>query len=331
MLFEAYQELARRFPDACQHLFGSKIDGAHGLWLSLDAQGQPYLLFEMAEDDGQPDLKLKAVEVRFACLCDIQLQDGSALSGTYTLVSLTNDDPDIIRVFLRLLEEAFMIPGADRSAAAVRDQILTISDLFTPLNDDLKDVVGLWGELHIVRTAQDLAAAARAWSTSAHSRYDFMTEHFALEVKTTLRSARQHRFSLEQLRPNADLRVYVASILLTELPGGESVSALIDQIYAALEDPESRARFFRQCLRKGGVDVYGSELRLSTLPGDASIAVFDADTLPVPSLEGGGPISKVRFDLDLGGLEGVTPAARCRILSFNGFNVFDQPSSPRNM
>ena len=316
MLFEAYQELARRFPDACQHLFGSKIDGAHGLWLSLDAHGQPYLLFEMAEDDGQPDLKLKAVGVRFACPCDIQLQDGSALSGTYTLVSLANDDPDIIRVFLRLLQEAFLAPGADHSAAAVRDQILSIADLFTRLSDDLKDVVGLWGELHIIRTAQDMNAAARAWSSSARARYDFMTERFALEVKTTLKSARQHRFSLEQLRPNADIRVYVASIMLTELPGGEAVCELIDEIYAALDEPESRARFFRQCLRKGGADIYGSELRLSTLPDGASIALFDAGTLPVPAIESGDPISNVRFDLDLGGVDPLNPATSGHVLCF---------------
>ena len=65
MLFEAYQELARRFPDACQHLFGSKIDGAHGLWLSLDAQGQPYLLFEMAEDEAEVrEAYVKGVSLR---------------------------------------------------------------------------------------------------------------------------------------------------------------------------------------------------------------------------------------------------------------------------
>ncbi|UWQ16686.1 PD-(D/E)XK motif protein [Jannaschia sp. M317] len=317
MLFEAYQELARRFPDACQHLFGSKIDSAQGLWLSLDAQGQPYLLFEMAEDDGQPDLKLKSVEVRFACPCDIQLQDGSALSGIYTLVSLANDDPDIIRVFLRLLEEAFLVPGADHSAAAVRDQILSIADLFTRLNDDLKDVVGLWGELHIIRTAQDVGAAARAWSSSARARYDFMTERFALEVKTTLKSLRQHRFSLEQLRPNADIRVYVASILLTELPGGEAACELIDEIYAAMDDPNSRASFLRQCLRKGGADVYGSELRLSTLPDGASIAIFDAGTLPVPSVDGADPISNVRFDLQLEGTEMLASDDRRSVLSFS--------------
>lgn len=297
MLFEAYQELSRRFPDACQHLFGSKIDSTQGLWLSLDAQGQPYLLFEMAEDDGQPDLKLKAVEVRFACPCDIQLQDGSALCGTYTVVSLANDDPDIIRVFLRLLEEAFLAPGADHSAAAVRDQILAIADLFTQLDDDLQDAVGLWGELHIIRTAQNLNAAVRAWSSSARARYDFATEHFALEVKTTLKSARQHRFSLEQLRSNEEIQVYVASILLTELPGGETVSELIDEIYNMLDDSETSAAFFHQCLRKGGVDIYTSELRLSVRPYVVSIKIFDSLSIPVPNIEGTLLIKNVRFDV----------------------------------
>ena len=320
MLFETYQELAHRFPEACQHLFGSKINDAQGLWLSLDAQGQPHLLFKMAEDDGQPDLKLKSVEVRFACPCDIQLQDGSALSGTYTMVSLANDDPDIIRVFLRLLEEAFMVPGADHSTAAVRDQILAIADLFTRLNYDLNDVLGLWGELHIIRTAQDVNAATRAWSSSAHARYDFITDSFALEVKTTLKSTRQHRFSLEQLRPNADICVYIISILLNEIPGGEAVSGLIDEIYDALDDPESRARFFRQCLRKGGADIYGSDLRLGILPDGASIALFDAVTLPVPSLEGEDLISNVRFDLQLGGQEVLVSAEQWKVLSFSTFD-----------
>ena len=325
MLFEAYKELSRRFPDACPDLFGCKIGDTEGLWLSLDPQGHPYLLLEMAEDDGQPDLKLKSVEVRFACPCDIQLQDGSTLTGTYTLVSLASDDPDIIRVFLRLLEETFLAPGADKSAAAVRDQILAIADLFKRLNDDVKDVVGLWGELYIILNAQDVNIAARAWTSSARARYDFMTEGFALEVKTTLKSVRQHRFSLEQLRPSADICVYVASILLIELPRGKLVSDLIEEIYAVLNDPESRARFFRQCIHKGGADIYGSELRLSGLPDGASIALFEASTLPVPSLKDGDPVSNVRFDLALGGIETVALAASRQILSFSDINQSNSP------
>jgi hypothetical protein len=299
MLLEAYHELSSRFPEACSHLFGSRVGGTEALWLSLNSQGHPFLLFEMAVDDGLPDLKLKSVEVRFACPCDIQLQDGSVLSGTFTLVSLRDDDPDIVRVFLRLLEEAFMAPGASRSAPAVREQMLAIADLFTPLDDDVKDVLGLWGELHIIRGATDVAAAVRAWSSSSRARYDFMTELYALEVKTTIAANRAHRFSLEQLRARDTIDVYVVSVLLIELPGGETVHELLDQVYQALDDPIERARFFRQCLRKGGVDLYGSDLRLAALPGGASVAVFEATDLPVPIVSESDPVTRVRFDLDL--------------------------------
>jgi hypothetical protein len=316
MLLEAYRQLSNRFPEACPHLFGGRVDGTEALWLSLDSQGHPYLLFEMAVDDGQPDLKLKSVEVRFACPCDIQLQDGSVLSGTFTLVSLRDNDPDIVRVFLRLLDEAFLVPGARHSAAAVREQMLAIADLFTPLEDDVRDLLGLWGELHIIRSAADVAAAVRAWSSSSRARYDFMTERCALEIKTTLKAGRVHRFSLEQLRAPADIDVYVISILLIELPGGECAHELMDQVYVALDDPSERARFFRQCLRKGGMDLYGAELRLATLPGGSSVAVFNARNLPVPSLVRDDPISNVRFDLDLTALDGLTYDSCRAVLDF---------------
>jgi hypothetical protein len=317
MLLEAYHELSNRFPEACPHLFGSRVEGTEALWLSLNAQGHPYLLFEMAVDEGQPDLKLKSVEVRFACPCDIQLQDGSVLSGTFTLVSLRDDDPDIVRVFLRLLEETFVAPGARHSPAAVREQMLAIADLFTPLEDDVKDVLGLWGELHIIRSASDVAAAVRAWSSSSRARYDFVTERYALEVKTTTKASRVHRFSLEQLRATASINVYVVSILLNELPGGETAHELVDRVYQALDDPKERARFFRQCLRKGGMDLYGSELRLAALPGGSSVAVFEARNLPVPSVDGDDPISSVRFNLDLTTLDGIPTNAGQALLGFS--------------
>lgn len=316
MLLEVYHQLKGRYPNACPHLFGGKIAGVEVLWLSLNAQGHPYLLFEMEADDDLPDLKLKSVEVCFACPCDIQLQDGSSLSGLYTLVSLSNDDPDIIRVFLRLLEEAFLAPGADHSARAVREQILSIADLFTRLDADIKDVLGLWGELHVIRSSQNLRKAVRAWSSSRNARYDFITDGFGLEVKSTVKPSRIHCFSLEQLRPTADIRVFVASILLVENPGGETVAELIDQVYEALDDPEERSRFFRLCLRKGGADIYASDVRLSLLPKSASVLLFDSSQLPTPSVQTGDPVMNVRFDLNVTALQPLTEDIQERILSF---------------
>jgi hypothetical protein len=318
MLLKTYWALSNRFPDACPHLFGGRIEGTEALWLSLDSQGHPHLLFEASVDEGQPDLKLKSVEVRFACPCDIQLQDGSVLSGTFTLVSLRDDDPDIVRVFLRLLEETLLAPGARHTSADIREQMLAIADLFAPLEDDVHDVLGLWGELHIIRSASDVAAAVRAWSSSSRARYDFIAERYAIEVKTTLKPRREHRFSLEQLRPETDIEVYVVSVLLIELLGGEYVHELVDQISRNLSDANVRASFFRQCLRKGGIDLYGSELRLAELPGGLSTAVFEARVLPVPSVAGDRPISRVRFDLDLSAQSHLSGPESRRLLSFAG-------------
>ena len=317
MLLETYLELANRLPDECSHLFGKKINRADGVWLSLDAHRQPHLLFETKVNGGQLDLKLKSIEVRFACPCNIQLHDGNVLSGLYTLVSLSNNDPDIIRVFLRLLDEAFLMPNADHSAKAVREKILSIADLFTRVDADIKDILGLWGELYIIRSSKNLLKAVQSWSSSRNTRYDFITDNFCLEVKSTLKSSRVHRFLLEQLRPTENIHVFVASVLLVENSGGASVGELMDQIYNTLDDLRDRTRFFRLCLRKGGVDLYASELRLSPLPNNVSVLLFDSSNLPVPSIQEGDPVTKVRFDLNLTELHPVPEETRERILSFH--------------
>ena len=317
MLLETYHKLANRLPDECSHLFGKKINTTDGLWLSLDADRHPYLLFETKVDDNQPDLKLKSIEVRFASPCDIQLQDGTALSGLYTLVSLSNNDLDIVRVFLRLLDEAFLVPSADHSAKAIRERILSIADLFTRVDADIKDILGLWGELYIIRSSQDLLKAVQSWSSSQNARYDFITGNFGLEVKSTLSPSRVHRFLLEQLRPTENIQVFVASVLLVENSRGASVGELMDQIYNTLDDHRERTRFFRLCLRKGGVDLYASELRVSPLPNSASVLLFDSSSLPVPSIQAGSPVTNVRFDLNLTELHPIPRETREHILSFH--------------
>ena len=248
------------------------------------------------------DLRLKSVEVRFACPCYIQFQDQMPLSGEYTLVSLHNNDPDIIRVFLRLLQETFVDDRSHHSAGVIRQQILSIADLFSRLDDDSRDVVGLWGELHIIRSARNISRALETWSSSPRALYDFISVNFAIEVKATTKFVRQHRFSLEQLRPNADFDVFVGSLMLVERPGGETVSEIIDQIYAGIRDSEERSRFFRQCLRKGGTEIYGAKMRLAVLPDGTSLAVFEAANLPVPSVGETDQISRVKFELNLSNL-----------------------------
>lgn len=299
MLFDKYNSLIARFPDGCKHLFGQGVVGRSDLWFSVDANDQPSLLFETAEGEEQPDLKLKYVGVEFARRCDIAMEGGRSRVGTFTAVSFKDDDADLVRIFLRLLEEAFLSEEGPHSSQEIRSKIIAFAEIFSRLETSVKDVIGLWGELYVIRRSHDPVKVARAWCLAKSAQFDFLGENHVLEVKTTTKARRLHRFSMEQLRPSSGLNPHICSILLAELPSGMAVGELMDEVLELIEDADDRLRVLHQCLKKGGKDIYSSTLPLSVFPDGASVAVYHAATIPVPQIDGSAPIYNVRFDADL--------------------------------
>ncbi|SEQ35150.1 PD-(D/E)XK motif protein [Thalassovita taeanensis] len=299
MLFDKYNGLIARFPDECDHLFGQDVDGRSDLWFSIDANGHPSLLFETTKGEEQPDLKLKYVEVEFARRCEIAMEGGRSQVGTFTVVSFKDDDADLVRIFLRLLEEAFLAEKGPHSSQEIRSKIITLAEIFSRLETSVKDVIGLWGELHVIRRSHDPIKVARAWCLAKSAQFDFLGESHVLEVKATTKARRLHRFSMEQVRPSSGLNSYICSVLLAELPSGMTVGELMDEVLELIEDVDDRSRLFHQCLKKGGKDIYASALPLSVFPDGASLAVFRASTIPVPQVDESAPIYNVRFDADL--------------------------------
>ncbi|MGD9811781.1 MAG: PD-(D/E)XK motif protein [Sphingobium sp.] len=316
MLFEAYARLVKVFPDGCEHLFGSAIGADSRLWLSIDEHLHPSLLFPADPSDERSDIALRLIDVEFSRACEIATEDADPTSGTYTIVRLNEEDPEIARVFLRLLEETFCQDGRPLRNREIGDRMLGIADLFSRIENARGDVVGLWGELYIISKAASVLGAAQSWCLHKNARHDFVAPNFALEVKTTIKGNRQHRFSLEQLRPASAVDTYVASLQLVETHSGKTVSQLLESIYQELEDPSLRSAFFNQCLIKGGRDIYRSNLRLQPLSGDDALALYHARDIPVPGIEPGDPISSIRFDVDLSQALQVEKALRKMILAF---------------
>lgn len=318
MLWKTYNGLIDRFPDDCANLFGTVVnnDGDASIWFSVNERGFPILLFEATPGEHQSYLKLKFIDVEFSRPCAITLESGVAESATYTLVRLNDDDPDIVRVFLRLLEEAFLTSPSQPRAKTIRSRILAIADLFRRLETSQRDVIGLWGELYMILQADNSDQAAQSWCLAKSAKYDFVTDEYVLEVKSTLKSARCHRFSFEQLRPAGEITLYIVSLLLIETPSGRTVGQLIEEIYQVIDDPEGRSRFFNQCLLKGGRDIYNSELCIGVFPEGMSIAVYEANTVPVPDIGVFDPITNIRFDVDLTNIPKVTKATWGSALDF---------------
>ena len=316
MLFEAYLKLLREFPDSCTQLFGEPLTNDNSLWISVDGESYPSLLFAASQHDQRNDIQLRSVSVRFSRDCKVEAADGTKVTGNYTVVTLNENDIDVARVFLRLLEEAFRGLNGTYSNKEIASRILELAELFRQIENSVSDIIGLWGELYILSCANLLDRAVESWCSHKKAKYDFVTVDYALEIKTTLKSRRTHRFSLEQLRPEHHFQVYIASLLLVELNSGRTTAELVEELAGNIVDEELKAQFIKLCMLKGGRDLYSNSLRLSPLPSGTSLLMFSASNIPVPQISLDAPIDNVRFDVDLSELHSISLDKIAKILDF---------------
>ncbi|MDE0173343.1 MAG: PD-(D/E)XK motif protein [Defluviicoccus sp.] len=299
MLTDLYASLSHTVPKEAGTLYGIPLSEGHSVWLSIDHNAHPALMLPSREDDMRPDIILRAVDALFSRICIVETPDGHSQSGCYSLLRLKENDPDIVRLFLTILEERFSNQWIPCDNTAIANNIQEIAALFSRVNDTTRDLIGLWGELYIIHRSDDIATAVRCWSTQKTAKYDFVTDSFVMDVKATLSASPKHRFSLEQLRPAGDFEAFVASLCLIEVRSGQTVGTLMDTIAVQIEDPELRGSFLQQCITKGGPDLYRSQLMLQPYPDDGALALYLARHIPVPRIDVSDPIDNIRFDVNL--------------------------------
>ena len=114
--------------------------------------------------------------------------------------------------------------GPDPAPGQVSQGMRRLVRLFDRNRSATGDALGLWGELLTILQVAEPAPLVDAWHAKVDARFDFATEGERLEVKTTGRSQRVHRFSLEQLLPVDGTRTRVVSIMTTQTTAGTSVA-----------------------------------------------------------------------------------------------------------
>lgn len=316
MLTDLYAALCEAAPEDEGALFGSPLTEEDSVWLSVDRNAYPALLLPAREDDIRPDIVLRSVDALFSRMCTIETEDGHSQSGCFSVVRLKEDDADVVRLFLKIVDERFCSGSMPTNNAAIASSILEVAELFSEVNFETRDLIGLWGELHIIRRSGDVGAAVRCWCTRKTAKYDFVTKGFVLDVKSTLTASPKHRFSLEQLRPTGDFDAFIASLCVVEVQSGHTVGAVMDAIAGQVAGAELRSKFLNQCVAKGGRDLYRCELTLQTYPDDGALAVYRARDIPVPEIAEGDAIENVRFDVNLSAIAPLSDEESEAILRF---------------
>lgn len=125
---------------------------------------------------------------------------------------------------------AYLVNELDRGAdpTIVGHEVTALRSLFSALTTaSQREEIGLWGELFVIAESQDPVALAAAWGRDPQRVFDFAVDRDRLEIKTTTKPARDHIFSLSQLRQAAQSTTAVVSILTTEVGAGTTVLDLL--------------------------------------------------------------------------------------------------------
>jgi hypothetical protein len=272
-------------------------------YVGRDDSGCAALLIRTSGASNRVPLLLAGIEARFSIACRIEERDRDVRTENLTVVACRSRDRAVERYFLTTMEFLASALGATPTVAAVGEMVDRVVDLFQRLaRPPRRPLIGLTGELLVIRAAADPAAAVRAWRVDQDERYDFAIGALRLEAKATATDRRAHEVSFEQANPPAGTMGILASFIIQPSGGGFSLSDLVSDIEARIQVHDLIIK-----LRTVVADTLGRDMQTALgwsfdlARATSSARVYDVSTIPAirPPLPAG--VSGVRFLVDLSG------------------------------
>lgn len=277
--------------------------------VAVNTAGDATILICTRPEPASPALipvRTQNIEVAFSSPYRVRYPSGESQDEVFTAVTCLSPDPPVVRYFFNLLGALIDTLGANPGIAEVDAAVRSASQLFQALVlPATKAVQGIWAELLILTSSQDVARAASAWHSVPEERYDFAIGPDRLEVKSSGYRQRIHHFSLEQLVPPAGADLWIASLFVERSSGGLTLEALLAEVGGSVDAGEN----FR--IRRHVAETLGASFGNALEMGfDRQLAVESLRYYPsglIPRVATPLPreVSGVHFRADL---NGVTPS-----------------------
>lgn len=285
-------------------------------FIGRDADGFPVLMLgsQDAAHNLTPAIRLQAIEVQFAVLCEVTLPDGQSGEHRLSVARCTSSDVDLQRYFLKVIEAVVQLVGPSPAFTQVTGAVRRVIELFQRLScPPTREVVGVYGELLLIVWSTSAADSVKAWRSEAADRFDFSVGECRIDVKTSARRIRTHSFSLDQCCPPPATVGLIASILL-EPGAGLSISDLLVRIERRLSGDVSLVMKLHDVVAEslGGGLVEGLKVRYDNKAARGSLRWFFTEDIPAPRGPMHPAVSEVRFKADLTAVE---PKKRIELLT----------------
>jgi hypothetical protein len=269
--------------------------------IGISNEGFPLFFVKCDNETKSIDINLELISVLFSQVCNIIEQEKNS-NDIFTIVLLKTLNRDLQQyftdVFSIILQQLEPIPSEINLYREVRKVIDLFSSISSP---PLKSVQGLWAELLVIDKALNPEYLINAWHISQSDKYDFNDSKDKIEVKSTSKSKRIHRFSIEQLNNNPGSDLLIASIFVIETGSGISVLKLRDNINSKISDIKMKLRLNEMIYKTIGNEYEKlSEIFFDYQQGSDSLSFYEIINIPrihinaIPV-----QVSNVTFDCDL--------------------------------
>ena len=247
--------------------------------------------------------KGKYLDVNFDAKCEITT-DGKIISDSFTILTLKTCNEFFIKIFYSICYDLIEMLGDVPDRTNIIHHVEVLRDLFgKALKKASITEIGLWGELFVIESSNNLMLLIDSWHKLPKQTFDFNDGDSKLEIKTTTLNERIHSFSLNQLKKAKESSSLICSVMTSQIDLGKSVSDLFEEINKKI-NPDYRLK-----LREKIMDVSGDNLQEFTNKFDYNSALLSIkmfDSLKIPSINSNlipAEISDVKFKVNMENIE----------------------------
>ena len=279
-------------PSVAHHKIGVSVNGQPIFFIKCEASAKANFL----------DSNLEFIAVQFNRECQLLNNQKSVEKGIYTVIYLKTDSIDFQAYFLEVILLVIKKLPAIPTLQELKIEVEKLIELFSKFSKPpTKTFQGLWGELFVITQSKDPTYLIQAWHSSATDKFDFNDGIDKIEVKSTSKTKRIHHFSIEQLNPNPNSELIIASVFVVETGVGESIFDLMKRIEQKIKDRDLSFRMNQIIAQTLGREISKSfDMYFDYHLAVDSLQFYESKNIPSIEVQNvPNEVTNVHFDTDL--------------------------------
>jgi len=231
------------------NIFSAKtMKGFPNSRIGVNCFSYPVLLIQ-SKNDGtflkSKNVRLKYLELAHNVECKVTDIEKSEIDY-FTVIKFRSENENLQRYFLGVSETLIKSLSHTPTQKEVLRHFNNFIEVFQSISDSpKKSLQGLWAELLLIATSKTPESLLNFWYINPEEKFDFNADTEKLEVKSSSTLERFHIFSSEQLNPQKEKQVIIASLFTKQNSQGQNLEELIEMIRKRISSAELEEKLFR--------------------------------------------------------------------------------------